>query len=157
MKKKLWKWPVHWSFSELFYLFFFVPPPPPPPPPTLKLKKIPVNQLIKKIWPQSYFSHCKQYPRGRERRDIMQKRNTVQSLYKTPFYNMDLGKTQSCVMLWFPWLFNHGILQMKWKKMTISFHGDFTVVSMGFNHGILLMNWRKMTISFHRDFPLNTL
>ena len=31
-KKKLWKWPVNWSFSELFYLFFFVPP-------TLNLKK----------------------------------------------------------------------------------------------------------------------
>ena len=31
-KKKLWKWPVNWSFSELFFLFFFVPP-------TLGLKK----------------------------------------------------------------------------------------------------------------------
>ena len=27
-KKKLWKWPVNWSFSELFYLFFFVLPDP---------------------------------------------------------------------------------------------------------------------------------
>ena len=41
IKKKLWKWPVNWSFSELFYLFFC------PPPPTLNLKKNPVNQLIK--------------------------------------------------------------------------------------------------------------
>ena len=31
-KKKLWKWPVNWSFSELFYFFYFVPP-------TLNLKK----------------------------------------------------------------------------------------------------------------------
>ena len=22
MKKKLWKWPVNWSFSELFIIFF---------------------------------------------------------------------------------------------------------------------------------------
>ena len=45
-KKKLWKWPVNWSFSELFYLFFFRPP-------TLILqKKNPVNQLIKKFWPK---------------------------------------------------------------------------------------------------------
>ena len=29
-KKKLWKWPVNWSFSELFYLFIFDRPPPPP-------------------------------------------------------------------------------------------------------------------------------
>ena len=27
-KKKLWKWPVNWSFSELFYSFFFRPPDP---------------------------------------------------------------------------------------------------------------------------------
>ena len=31
-KKKFWKWPVNWSFSELFYLFFSVPT-------TLNLKK----------------------------------------------------------------------------------------------------------------------
>ena len=27
IKKKLWKWPVNWSFSELFYLFFSSPDP----------------------------------------------------------------------------------------------------------------------------------
>ena len=41
-KKKLWKWPVNWSFSELFYLFFFVPP-------TLNLKKNSRKSTNKKI------------------------------------------------------------------------------------------------------------
>ena len=41
-KKKLWKWPVNWSFSELFYLFFFVPP-------TLDLEKISRKSTNKKI------------------------------------------------------------------------------------------------------------
>ena len=52
--KKLWKWPVNWSFSELF---FFVPSPPPPPPPDPKSwKKILVNQLIKKNSSHMYCS-----------------------------------------------------------------------------------------------------
>ena len=33
------------------FLFFFRPPPPPPPPCPRTEKKIPVNQLMKKIWP----------------------------------------------------------------------------------------------------------
>ena len=44
-KKKLWKWPVNWSFSELFFFSFFRP---------LDPKSeifFPVNQLIKKFWP----------------------------------------------------------------------------------------------------------
>ena len=40
IKKKLWKWPVDWSFSELYYLFFLPPDP-------KSEKKILVNQLIK--------------------------------------------------------------------------------------------------------------
>ena len=27
-KKKLWKWPVNWSFLELFYFLFFLSPDP---------------------------------------------------------------------------------------------------------------------------------
>ena len=33
------------------FLFIFFRPPPPHPTPTLDLKKNPVNQLVKKIWP----------------------------------------------------------------------------------------------------------
>ena len=47
MKKKLWKWPVNWSFLSFIYLFFFRPP-------TLMIiwNFFPVNQLIKKFWPK---------------------------------------------------------------------------------------------------------
>ena len=47
-KKKLWKWPVNWSFSELIFH-----------PPNPKSKKNPVNQLIKKssLMNQSLFYH----------------------------------------------------------------------------------------------------
>ena len=56
-KKKIWKWPVNWSFSELFILFFFRPPDP------KSEKKIPVNQLIKKFWPkQEMTSHHLRLP-----------------------------------------------------------------------------------------------
>ena len=43
-KKKLWKWPVNWSISELFYLFFFVPS-------TLNLKNNSRKWTNKKFWP----------------------------------------------------------------------------------------------------------
>ena len=89
MKKKALKIISSLVIFRAFLFIFFSSP-------TLNLKTNSCKSTDKKILPQSYFSHCTQYPRGRERRDIMQKRNTVQSLYKMLYYNIDLGKTQLC-------------------------------------------------------------
>ena len=49
-KIKLWKWPVNWSFSELFYLFCFVPS-------ALNLKNYSRKSTNKKIWPNTLSGH----------------------------------------------------------------------------------------------------
>ena len=45
-KKTLWKWPVNWSFSELFFFLFFRHQDPKPE------KKSHKSQQIKQVWPK---------------------------------------------------------------------------------------------------------